>query len=173
METETYRDQMDRSRRLLAILNANDWTKVASGLDSEDIVVFAAQCIWHVKDWILNDPTIDDLDVRSFNDAVHQDLYLMACADIANGSKHLRLENSKVGARLSEAGGIHLSSAEGVFKRFHYVVAEDKSLPFHGMEVRHLFDSCMENWERLIDRFVYHIEDSQQSAPENCAPRRR
>lgn len=153
---------MDRSRRLLAILSADDWTKVASGLDSEDIVVFAAQCIWHVKDWILNDPTIDDLDARTFNEAVHQDLYLKACADIANGSKHLRLDHTKVGAKLSDAKGIHMSSAEGIFRSFHYVIAQDESMPFHGMEVRELFELCMEKWEQLIDRFVYHIKEGSQ-----------
>jgi len=67
-----------------------------------------------------------------------------------------------VGAKLSDAKGIHMSSAEGIFKRFHYVVAQDESMPFHGMEVRELFELCMEKGEKLIDRFVYHIKEGSQ-----------
>jgi len=101
MQTGSFRDQIERSRRLLNVLCANDGTANAVGLQSEDVVILAAQCIWHIRDWIINDTTIYELNTQAFDKAVHEDPYLKACADIANQSKHMRLRRTKSGAKIS------------------------------------------------------------------------
>ena len=48
----SFKDQVARIDRLMAILEAKDCHALASGLESIDIVVFACQSMWHLKDWI-------------------------------------------------------------------------------------------------------------------------
>ena len=47
--------QVERIDRLMKIVEADDPYHLASGLRAIDVMIFACQSMWHLKDWILND----------------------------------------------------------------------------------------------------------------------
>jgi len=59
-----YQEQVERIDRLMKIVEASDPYKVISGLSFYDIIVFTCQSMWHLKDWILNDPHFGASDQR-------------------------------------------------------------------------------------------------------------
>jgi hypothetical protein len=65
----------------------------------DDLFSFFQNC-WHLKDWIKNDDTLP----QATRDAIVKDAQatdsLLFCADLANGSKHLVLQNDRKGARI-------------------------------------------------------------------------
>lgn len=146
-----YQDQLERIDRLLAIVNAPDQNTEIGGLRFEDVLAFACQSMWHLKDWILNDPMFLPDDPSALVADIHSTRCLMICADIANGSKHAILSRPRTDFSLSESTGIHLDQRKGIFQVFYYIVSNDKDDPFHGMEVRPFLAQCRREWERLID----------------------
>jgi hypothetical protein len=70
---ETYFQQQEqRIDRLMKIIRSDDqYSLLVDALTFYDIVIFACQCMWHLKDWILNDPechpkAADKLEARDF-----------------------------------------------------------------------------------------------------------
>jgi hypothetical protein len=92
---EVYQDQVERIDRLMKVVEANDPYKVISGLSFYDIIVFTCQSMWHLNDWILNDPHFGASDQAELSKDIHATRCLLVCADIANGSKHLSLSRPK------------------------------------------------------------------------------
>ena len=68
-----YQDQLERIDRLLEIINAKDPYSFIGQLQFEDIVIFTCQCIWHLKDWILNDVGFGAKDYNLLNKDIHSD----------------------------------------------------------------------------------------------------
>lgn len=126
---------------------------ICGGLEAIDVVVFACQSMWHLKDWICNDSNFGSRDIKELEQDVHASQCLLVCADLANGSKHLSLKNPKVGASLIERSGIHFDSSTGIFRELYYVVCRDPSNQYHGMEVRDLLRRCRDEWQRIINRY--------------------
>ena len=54
---KSYKDQVERIDRLMKILEADDLFESVGGLVPIDVVIFTCQSMWHLKDWILNDPS--------------------------------------------------------------------------------------------------------------------
>jgi hypothetical protein len=146
-----YRDQLARIDRLLEIVAAPDQLSLAGNLAFEDVVMFACQSMWHLKDWLVADKSFHALDISRFLEDVHAAHCLMICADIANGSKHAALSRPKTSASLSDDAGIHLDGRMGIYQVFYYVVSADPSDPYHGMEVRPFLRECRATWQRIID----------------------
>jgi hypothetical protein len=68
----------------------------------EDAVYHFFQDAWHLKDWLKNDGSISASVKSRIEPDVNAQPSLCAAADIANGSKHLELQNSRVGAKILE-----------------------------------------------------------------------
>lgn len=136
----------------MMIVEADDPHKLAAGLLAIDVTMFARQSMWHLKDWILNDHDFGAKD----KDALERDIYssrcLLACADLANGSKHLSLKSPRIGGRIADDAGMHIDSSEGIFRELHYVVCADPSDEFHGMEIGTLLRRCRDRWDSIINR---------------------
>jgi hypothetical protein len=130
-----YQEQVERIDRLMKVVEANDPYKVISGLSFYDIIVFTCQSMWHLKDWILNDPHFGASDQAELSKDIHATRCLLVCADIANGSKHLSLSRPKVGGALSQATGLHLDTEKGICQEFYYVCCSDRADGFHGIEI--------------------------------------
>jgi hypothetical protein len=82
-----WREQYDRMRRWYARLI------VSAPVDDcrvDDFYAFFVFCS-HLRDWLKQDPTIDKKIGVDAKTLVDGDRWLGMCADIANGSKHLRL----------------------------------------------------------------------------------
>lgn len=147
-----YYEQLERIDRLLSIALADDQHSGAGNLQFEDVLFFACQSIWHLKDWVLNDPDFMPKDKEELRNEIHNEQCLRICSDLANGSKHLVLAHPKTAFSLSPRTGIHVDSAKGIFQVHYYVVSRYKSDPFHAIEVRDLLRQCREAWQRIIDR---------------------
>jgi len=108
--------------------------------------------MWHLKDWILNDPQFGASDQAALSKDIHATRCLLVCADIANGSKHLSLSRPRVGGALSEATGLHLDTEQGICQEFYYVCCSDPADEFHGIEIRTLLRRCRDSWRQIINR---------------------
>jgi hypothetical protein len=63
----------------------------------QDEVYAFFQNSYHLKDWLKNDPDTARLVKPSIEDWVKATPTISLCADLANGSKHLKLTRSKTG----------------------------------------------------------------------------
>lgn len=149
-----FEEQMQRIERLLRIVNAKDASELQGALTFYDVIIFACQSMWHLRDWILHDDEFGAAD----GDALKRDILaarsLSVCADIANGSKHLFLKHPKVGTGvvISDREGLHLDTRAGIFQEFFYIQCPDESDEFHDMEIRPFLDLCRDDWYIIIDR---------------------
>ena len=154
------KDQLDRIDRLMTIVEADNPHAWVSGLDGLDIVVFACQSMWHLKDWILNDAQFGARDREELNKDIHESLSLLVCRDLANRSKHLSLDDPKTDARLSDDPGIHYEPSKGICREIYYVVCHNPSEEYHGMEVRDVLRRCRDEWQRIINRhYLSKVDD--------------
>ena len=132
----SYRHQVERIDRLLTIVEADNPHEMAPGLLTIDVIMFACQSMWHLKDWILNDTGFGAKDNKELKAEIHSSYCLRVCSDLANGSKHLSLHHPKTTGRLSEHTGVHVDTSKSIFRELYYVIcSDDPSGDFHGMEV--------------------------------------
>ena len=155
-----FQEQVERIDRLMKIVEASDPYKVMNGLLFCDVLVFTCQSMWHLKDWILNDPNFGAADHAALSQEIHATRCLLVCSDIANGSKHLSLNRPKVGGALSDATGLHLDTTKGIFQEFYYVSCSDPADEFHDMEIRTLLRRCRNSWEDIINRHYLSQADT-------------
>ena len=101
---------------------------------------------------------------------IHASRCLLVCADLANGSKHLSLANPKTDARLSEHSGFHYEPSKGICREIYYVVCNDPSDEYHGMEIRDLLRRCRNEWQRIINRHYLSKIDDDWAAFMNDLP---
>ena len=148
----SYKDQLERVDRLMTIVEADNQYELIGGLETIDIILFACQSMWHLKDWVRNDPLFGARNVGELQKDIHASSCLRVCADIANGSKHLSLDRPKVGAQLWEHTGVHVEPAKGIFRDMYYVVCRDPLNEWHGIEVGTLLRCCRDEWRSIINR---------------------
>lgn len=114
------------------------------GLGTEgyrDEVLALFQAIWHLKDWIRNDSEFTQLhDVEKWvnSDANH----LLIAADVANGSKHLRLVPRAEGSEQSR-NDVVVMIGRGVLHTFYIRDARPPGGEFEAVE---LADQCIQEW---------------------------
>ena len=134
----------------------------ATGLLTIDVIMFACQSMWHLKDWVLNDPDFGAKDKKALKDDIHASRCLLICADHANRSKHLSLNSPKTDGRVANFSGTHIDSSRGVFRELHYVVCTDPSDEFHGMEIGTLLRLCRDRWDSIINRHWLSYIDGRE-----------
>jgi hypothetical protein len=154
---KSYQDQLERIFRLMEIINAKDPHPLMGKLRFEDILFFACQCIWHLKDWVLNDSAFGARDLKQLKADIHSEKCLLICADLANGSKHLMLSRPKTAFDFAKRKGIRVNAEQGIFQRYYYIASADSTDPYHGMEIRDLLAECMDAWNRIIDKHWFSI----------------
>ena len=148
----SFRDQLDRIDRLMAIIESDNPHHLATGLLTIDVEIFACQSMWHLKDWILGDLDFGASDKNALKQDIYSSRCLLACADLANGSKHLSLKSPQIGGRMANFSGVHIESSKGIFRELHYVVCDDISEEFHGMEITTLLRLCRDRWDSIINQ---------------------
>lgn len=145
-----WKDHEDRIRRLLSIINAENSFELCHGLLFDDIVIFACQSIWHLKDWIVNDPSFEAKDINKLTEEIHQEECLLVCADIANRSKHYRLRYPKTSSSQLKYAGIHLEPGEVISKEYRWIISDNERGRYHQMEIRQFLEECWATWQKLI-----------------------
>jgi hypothetical protein len=80
-------EQLRRVKRYLTrIENQN---RDATDYD-DDLWSFFQNC-WHLKDWVKNDPDVSESLSETIEEIVKKYPHIIVCADLANRTKHLRL----------------------------------------------------------------------------------
>lgn len=152
MSYSDYRKQIERVDRLLAIVNSTNPYPHIGDVEFEDILHFSIQSMWHVKDWILNDPSLTEHIAIETRADIHSRRCLMICADLANGIKHMRLRSSKTGFRFVGQTGCHLDGKHAICISFYEIKSDDPADPYHLMEIRDLLAECRKAWEEICER---------------------
>jgi hypothetical protein len=99
-----WRAQYERMQRSYARVTASHASSVAY---DDNLHHFMQDC-WHLKEWILNDPATRI--GKAIKDHVKGYPSLLICADLANGSKHLKLtKKPRVGAKVTSTERHHSS----------------------------------------------------------------
>jgi hypothetical protein len=116
--------------------------------DCEDAIHTFFQNCYHLKDWIKNDP--NSLFREKVEEFVSASNNLSLCADICNGSKHLKLTKLRSG-HLPKVGG-----HEASFRPRH---TKDRRIHFVHFRIEHngkiidafdLAENCMTEWQRFL-----------------------
>ncbi len=87
-----YRDRLDRARRFLERIERSVDDMGDDGIthvDFQHIVWAFFQNCWHVKDWVLYDPLVDQVTKDAVCKRAHDSGVLRVCQDMCNGTKHL------------------------------------------------------------------------------------
>jgi hypothetical protein len=102
---DNWRMQYDRMQRSFARMK-----KTSTGSHSaeyDDAVYHFFQDVWHLKDWIANDPSLPVPAKVAISAAVFADKDLLAAGDFANGTKHFELHKKvHAGTRISKRESI-------------------------------------------------------------------
>ena len=93
-----FQEQLERIDRLMEIIEADDPYNLIGAVTFYDCVIFTCQSIWHLKDWVLNDPKFGAKDRNVLKEEIHSAGCLMIVRDITDVSKHLKLTS---GSRLT------------------------------------------------------------------------
>ena len=151
-------EQFARVERALARVRSNRGRELP---EYEDDVWSFFQNAWHLKDWIKNDPELSQKD----RDAVEGDVggleVLRICADLANRSKHLRLEHKRLDANISKrsthihAGAVHLSLSSGSsvvpgYAELIFTIVADDGREFGVIETA---EQAVAEWRELLNRY--------------------
>ena len=148
----SHHEQLQRIDRLIDLAFAKDHFTACPGLDYYDLVVLSLQAMWNLKDWILNDPEFGAANVEALKQEIFHTRCLMVCSDLANGTKHFRLNNPKTTMSISDRMGLHVDALAGIYQQHIYILAEDPSDPLFGIEARAFIQECRSTWQRLIDK---------------------
>jgi len=145
-----YRDQLDRTRRLLDRVQSaatdQEWGTMINDLAFQDDMWSFFQACWHIKDWVKHDPLVpDDVKTAITRQAEASPLLLM-CHDICNGTKHLELTTPR-------GGGTHHDYTESKYES-GFVVSIDcwfndgSGVILSGKELARM---CIAEWERIFE----------------------
>jgi hypothetical protein len=139
---------LDRMRRIYAGDNFLKWED--RHFNKDDVQSFFVHCN-HLRDWILklNKIGITKADINEF---IKNNMPLQICADLANSSKHCRLERKTWSGREPRlAGATHQSSKFdtdlGVKSEFQIWI--DREL-FDALEIA---EQCWTLWGEFIERY--------------------
>ncbi len=151
----TFHEHLSMIDRVMKIIMADDPIPLLGGLLYMDLVIFACQCMWHLKDWMKNDPIFCAKDAKALDLDIHSEQCLKICADLANGLKHLSLKSPKTNFSLSPRTGIHVE--RGIWQEYYYVVCSDGT--DNGMELRSLLLQCRDAWQGIINKhYLSNVE---------------
>ncbi len=135
-----YLDQLERVRRFLNRIHQQDRSPIEYG---DDIWSFFQNC-WHLKDWVKNDPSVLSNVSQSIERLVAASPSLMICADLANGTKHLKLKDPRVGAKPSHC---NLTIVPGESSKVEYLVDSGSGTQQNSLD---LARECLREWERIL-----------------------
>lgn len=137
-----YIDQMNRVRRFLMRLD----DQVRSQADYDDDMWSFFQNCWHLKDWIKNDSALPVSFRNSIEGLVSASPDLQVCADLANGTKHLRLDKPRVGAKHSHRS-VEYTGGNSSSIKFIYFIDVGNGATRDGLG---LARQCVIEWERIL-----------------------
>jgi hypothetical protein len=148
----TYREQWDRTVRWLERLHQADPNRDRD--EYEDLLWACVQNCWHLKDWIINDPSFPDVHPRCkhygkwkqmpsglvcLECEVRAKPNLTICADIANRTKHYHLR----GGGAERLGKISVGASTAI--DYFFVLPDGTEFP--ALEV---VEKALDEWRDLL-----------------------
>jgi hypothetical protein len=138
-----FQEQLARVRRFLKRIETHD----RSWLDYDDDIWSFFQNCWHLKDWIKNDSAVPESVRTALEDELKNWPDLMVCVDLANATKHLQLNNPRVGAKHSHK---NYSIVVGSSSKVEYFIDKGDGSRVDGVT---LADACVVAWEGVLAKF--------------------
>jgi hypothetical protein len=153
----TFQDQFARVRRSLArvensSVNPQLELPPEKQTEYEDMLFTFFQNCWHLKDWIKNDSAAPRSLAGPIEQLCRRYQSLPLAADVANGTKHLRLDNPRLGARVVPEIMVRLTDSfvtgESTSQvRYVYKISDDRGNSFDALTVAR---QAVSDWETLI-----------------------
>src|SRR5215475_9222486 len=94
-----YREQLDRVRRFLALMEGRHRNDV----EFKDIMWSFFQHCWHLLDWLQHDRLASEAQKQAVKARVYTSTLLAMCRDLCNGTRHAVLKQLSPGARMQPA----------------------------------------------------------------------
>jgi hypothetical protein len=145
-----YRAQLDRARRFLERVQS---TEPRRDVDYQDDVWAFFQNCWHIKDWLEHDRRVPEVVRDSVKKAAYKSRVLRVCADVANGTKHLKLtrrDGKRVRARAVHRWTNTEMTPGGdptkIDCMLEFPRRKDKF-----RSAREVADECLREWVRLLE----------------------
>jgi len=133
--------------------------------DAEDFSEALCHSVWHLKDWLKNDPRQTLLASRDIETFANHDPALMTVADLANGTKHVQLSAEGSRTEAVRMGLVHwlgegdLDNPEGIKRVWVYVDDPDSEVDREVVDVA--WDG-IESWRKwLSDSGLQVLGDPQ------------
>jgi len=158
MLIESYLQQYERMTRFLKRLENQN-------RDQQDYVddmwSFFQHC-FHLKDWIKNDPQISPDIGSKIEEKINASQTLKIIADLANRSKHFRLDKKREDANLTGVGVtievpvLSISpekkeaNSESSKSKYHITIKTANSHTFDGLQ---LAKDAVKEWDRIFEEF--------------------
>lgn len=115
--------------------------------EARDILYHFFQDAFHLKDWIKNDTTVPMPDKAKLEAEAHKLVSLRMCADLCNGSKHLRVDHPKTTKYAAEATtqSATLHGSGGFSHSWSVEVPRDGK--YSPIDARELADEVIAAWD--------------------------
>ncbi len=147
MDEPTWREQYNRMKRWHTRLSEST---AVDDRRSDDFHAFFI-CCFHLKDWLRADSSVGDGirdDVAGFVDC---NLWLRLCADLANGSKHLKLDRY---ARFDSPARLEKVAAafDAAFSSKGFESQDAFVIPVAGtlLDALRVTQRCMSAWDHFL-----------------------
>jgi hypothetical protein len=118
----------------------------ASPQDEDDVFAFFMNC-HHLKDWIKNDPSQDEMQGK-IEEFINNSTSLSICADLCNGIKHLTIDKSRSGQNPRFGGKtqrVYYDQTPIVVCQGYTIVAGNNTFDAFDLAFQ-----CMMDWHRFI-----------------------
>jgi hypothetical protein len=139
----SYRDQLDRTRRWLRRIENQSGRP---DVEYQDFSWAFFNACWSLNDWVKNDDAIAQEDRNQVWRDVHASRPLLACGDVANGTKHLRLERAKIGAAHSHTA-TEITPGASAPSVVSTVIDMGDGTTRAGLDLAY---ECVAEWERIL-----------------------
>ena len=129
------------TKRVQFSFTENEW---------DTIYAFFINC-YHLKDWIINDPTLQ-IDKKTVEDYISKSDSLSICADICNGLKHLKLTKPRYPKKTILGKQVHatINNGDKTSEERRFIV-EENGKPSDGV---YLSMDCIYLWRNFIEKQI-------------------
>jgi hypothetical protein len=121
--------------------------------DQRDELLALFQSIWHLKDWLLNDPAVPatgGVIDRWINANAPN---LLVSADVANGSKHMTLSSRRAGGSFHYATDVRITvgGPDAGLSQTFYIEDKSRRRPRdQRREALKVAQACITEWRRYL-----------------------
>jgi hypothetical protein len=141
-----WQSQWERVQRRLDDVRAV-YTGRPGGTDAAiDTVLSFLEAVHHLKDWLQNDPS-SGIAKAAGDSLINGSTTLQVCADLANGSKHLKLTSSRTGDPSTTIARNDATVFVGTGTSAHRFYVESAGVEY---DVLHLAEDATAEWHKFL-----------------------